>query len=303
MISLKGLRCRDPRSRYTRAAYLHVCTQCTHRGLKERAGCKGRMGKGRKRQTGRQEGQRGRTLAGRKCDEEQGRRSKRGKGQSVDALEVRAYLLSRRNVHILSLSRSLFVPLIRRFRRLLPACRQELARPMSISLSLCHSWNIYIRTRTHSAHKHTYVCRYVQHEARTHHTHIHTRTHTCTGVHIAMPVAHVPLFFFFFFSLAGFLREIKHGHKIKYAGSVYVYAKLIIKRFEASMTVEHDENKQSRMKGLTRGQGGGGERRERKHEHGHENEQHERWDACVNIYEVHARDALKRARCRRTSRY
>lgn len=32
------------------------------------------------------------------------------------------------------------------------------------------------------------------------------------------------------------------------------YVKLIIKRFEASMTDEHDENKQSRMKGLTQGQ-------------------------------------------------
>lgn len=44
-----------------------------------------------------------------------------------------------------------------------------------------------------------------------------------------------------------------------------MYAKLIIKRFEASMTVEHDENKQSRMKGLTRGQ-------EREHEHEYEYE-------------------------------
>lgn len=54
-----------------------------------------------------------------------------------------------------------------------------------------------------------------------------------------------------------------------------MYAKLIIKRFEASMTVEHDENKQSRMKGLTRGQ-------EWEHEHEYEYEKHDDrsvWDA------------------------
>lgn len=68
------------------------------------------------------------------------------------------------------------------------------------------------------------------------------------------------------------------------------YVKLIIKRFEASMTDEHDENKQSRMKGLTQEQ-----EKEHEHEHEHENEHEQECEHQDTRW-------LKRVRCSRTRR-
>lgn len=104
-----------------------------------------------------------------------GEKKQRGKGQSVDALEVRAYLLSRRNVHTF-----LFLFLF-------------LGPAFSVSQTYVPSLSL--------------IPEYVQH-----------RTHT--GTHTRARVSRCQLHAFF--PLAGFLREIKHGHKIKYAGNVYV---------------------------------------------------------------------------------